>query len=53
MKHLLTDKFFLKLSLALIIGIISCEFLPIYLGLFIPISLNLFPSPAIGINIFI
>ena len=37
MKHLLTDKFFLKLSLALIIGIISCEFLPIYLGLVIPI----------------
>ena len=37
MKHLLTDKFFLKLSLALIIGIISCEFSPIYLGLFIPI----------------
>jgi competence protein ComEC len=37
MKHLLTDKFFLKLSLALLIGIISCEFLPIYLGLVIPI----------------
>lgn len=42
MKHLLTDKFFLKLCIATILGIICCEFLPFLLGILIPFFVFLF-----------